>query len=180
LKLFLGLGLKHRHLSTNEKDHPKILKSPPSFDKHSEHNQRLAIVGIKISSILSDIIFCHPFVVLRRQCQVNGTAKKFHLNPFTSFNVLLNLQSAQGLFCLWKGLGSQFWLMAFTIGSESLIHEFSHGRLPREVPSDKSISSLGPHLALKTLVAVIASPIFSVHLVESVQVEKFVEKTLKI
>ena len=69
--------------------------------------------------------------------------------------------------------------MAFTIGSESLIHEFSHGRLPREIPSDKSISSLGPHLALKTLVAVIASPIFSVHLVESVQVEKFVEKTLK-
>lgn len=71
--------------------------------------------------------------------------------------------------CLWKGIGSGFWLMAITIGSESLIHEASHGSLSRDIPKQVSLSSLAPHLVLKMIVAIIASPVYSVHLVECVQ-----------
>lgn len=136
---------------------------------HSEHNQRLASFGISISSAISNIVFVHPFQSLRRQCQVNSAARKYHLFPFSIVNVAVNLQSAQGFLCLWKGIGSRFWLMAITIGSESLINEFSKGSLPRDMPKDFSPSSLAPHLLLKTIVAIISSPVYSVHLVECVQ-----------
>ncbi|CDW54532.1 Solute carrier family 25 member 46 [Trichuris trichiura] len=47
-----------------------------------------------------------PFVVLRRQCQVNAVAIRCHRTPFTLAPIVYNLQLNQGVHCLWKGVSS--------------------------------------------------------------------------
>lgn len=72
-------------------------------------------------SLIAENLLCHPFQVLRRQCQVNHTSQKFHLLPFTLFPTIYRLHQHQGLTTLWKGLGSVLLVRGISLGVEDLI-----------------------------------------------------------
>lgn len=77
--------------------------------------------SIRIASLIAENILSHPFVVLRRQCQVHHSSGKKHLFPFTLVPVTINLVKAQGLGTVWKGLGSTLEVKGLSIGLEEVI-----------------------------------------------------------
>nr|XP_026692241.1 solute carrier family 25 member 46 [Ciona intestinalis] len=162
-----------RHYGINDADSNNIPSSSPlpKPTPSNEHNQRLASVAVSVSSGLGNFLLAFPCQVLRRQCQINHVGRKYHLTPFTIISVAANLQRAQGVTCLWKGIGSSLWLNAIEISSESIVSEVSSGKLPKDVGSNASIKRLSSHLVLKLISSVLVSPFFSAHLVESVQSE---------
>nr|CAB3266185.1 solute carrier family 25 member 46 [Phallusia mammillata] len=144
---------------------------PKQVPQYSEHNQRLASFGASIASGLSNSLVAYPCLVLRRQCQVNYSGRKYHLMPFSLLRTAINMQRAQGITCLWKGIGSNLWVTAIEIGFETAISELSSGKLPREMSNDHTLHTCISHMAMKTISAIIVAPFYSAHLVESVQSE---------
>jgi len=144
--------------------------------KHSENTERLASIGITVSKLLSSVLV-HPFVVLRRQCQVNCAGRKYHLTPFTIINVAINIQSSavQGTFCMWKGVSSSLWLFAQTIAAQSTIEAATNSRLKQDVPNNLTLLSLCEHLLLKAIVVTLTSPMYSIHVVSCVKADLNIE-----
>ncbi|XP_076801153.1 mitochondrial outer membrane protein SLC25A46-like isoform X2 [Clavelina lepadiformis] len=142
---------------------------PKSSDHNSEHNQRLASTGISLCGGVTNLLISYPCIVLRRQCQVNHVGRKYHLTPFTIFSVALNLQRAQGVTCLWKGVGSSILLMGFTTATECGISELSSGKCSRDITLNSTFSSFCYHLALKGVTSLLMTPFYLAHLEESVQ-----------
>ncbi|CAK8695117.1 unnamed protein product [Clavelina lepadiformis] len=142
---------------------------PKSSDHNSEHNQRLASTGISLCGGVTSLLISYPCIVLRRQCQVNHVGRKYHLTPFTIFSVALNLQRAQGVTCLWKGVGSSILLMGFTTATECGISELSSGKCSRDITLNSTFSSFCYHLALKGVTSLLMTPFYLAHLEESVQ-----------
>ena len=65
---------------------------------------KYAGIGIGLSGLLAENIVCHPFIILRRQCQVSVEARRHHTTPLTLLPVLVNLNRWQGGSVLWKGI----------------------------------------------------------------------------
>ena len=65
-----------------------------------------ANLGIGTVALFLQNIGTHPFIVLRRQCQVSAESFRCHRTPVTLMPVVLNIYRLQGFSCLWKGLGS--------------------------------------------------------------------------
>ena len=68
-----------------------------------KETDKYAGIGIGLSGLLAENIVCHPFTILRRQCQVNVEARRYHTTPITLLPVLVNLNRWQGGSVLWKG-----------------------------------------------------------------------------
>lgn len=147
-----------------------------SNNSYSENTERLASIGITVSKLLSSVLV-HPFVVLRRQCQVNCAGRKYHLTPFTIINVAINIQSSavQGTFCMWKGVSSSLWLFAQTIAAQSTIEAATNSRLKQDVPNNLTLLSLCEHLLLKAIVVTLTSPMYSIHVVSCVKADLNIE-----
>lgn len=95
--------------------------------------------GVAAVSLITENLLSHPFVVLRRQCQVmsserlrfvfhtswvfqvHNRSKSYHLVPITLVPVIYSLHQHQGLTSLWKGLGSVLLVRGLTLGVEDLI-----------------------------------------------------------
>lgn len=90
--------------------------------------------------MFNDYVISHPFIVIRRQCQVNVFFSKFcnfnssffeiqvtkggnayHLTPFTVIPLMFRLQNKQGIATFFKGLPSILVNHVLFIGSESLL-----------------------------------------------------------
>ncbi|KAF7997924.1 hypothetical protein HCN44_009322 [Aphidius gifuensis] len=89
-----------------------VTNLPPNLpnDNSSEDND-IAIkksigIGCGLASLITQNLLIHPFIVLRRQCQVNPNATTYHLVPITLIPVIIRLHHTQGLNTLWKGIGS--------------------------------------------------------------------------
>ena len=65
---------------------------------------KYAGLGIGVSGLLAENLACHPFIILRRQCQVSVEARRHHTTPLTLLPVLVNLNRWQGGSVLWKGI----------------------------------------------------------------------------
>jgi len=165
---------------TVEKSHfgagDSILNTVYSSDKSnkssSENTERLASIGITVSKLLSSALI-HPFVVLRRQCQVNNAGRKYHLTPFTIINVAISVQSSanQATFCMWKGVSSNLWLFAQTLAAQSAIEAATNGRLKQDLPDNLTLVSFSENILLKAIVAALTSPMYSVYVVSCVKVD---------
>lgn len=81
--------------------------------------------GIGLISLITENLLCHPFVVLRRQCQVHRTSERYHLTPFTLFPVMAHLQRRQGISAMWKGIGSVLLVRGTTLAVEDAIYKFT-------------------------------------------------------
>lgn len=134
-----------------------------------EQIQRFAGLGIGLSSVFAENLLSHPFIVLRRQCQVNHSSYWYHLTPFTLFPVVYNLHRQQSLLCTWKGIGSTFVVRGIFLASEGAITEFSP--CPREVTRHSRLKKVGLHLLMKSLCCMITTPFQAASLVETVQSE---------
>ncbi|XP_068691900.1 mitochondrial outer membrane protein SLC25A46-like [Montipora foliosa] len=133
-----------------------------------ESTQRLIGFAIGTGSILAAQFVTHPFTVFRRQCQVNHGARKYHLSPFTVFQILIRLERSQGYGSLWKGCGSTYVVSAVNFFSEAAISSLTH--LPQDAPNRKSsCKDLGGHLLLKGLSLAISMPVAAASLTETVK-----------
>lgn len=98
-------------------------------------------------SLLSENLLCHPFVVLRRQCQVHNNSHRYHMVPITLFPVVYNIQRRQGITTLWKGIGSSFLIRGMSLGVEDLISKVTPW--PKELKPQTTKKQFVQHLFLK-------------------------------
>ena len=132
-------------------------------------NTQYLVVASNAAGLLVEHVLTHPFVVLRRQCQVNATARRYHLTPVTLAPVLYNLHRHQGLGVLWKGLGSAVIVKGLRLAAEDLVSKIAPW--PRELARGSSPRQAGRHLLLKTAGLIAAAPFAAASLTESVQSE---------
>lgn len=106
-------------------------------------------------SLISENLLCHPFVVLRRQCQVHHNSKRFHLVPITLMPVVYHIQRRQGIATLWKGIGGTFLIRAMSLGVEDLISKVTPW--PKELTPLTTKKQFVQHLFLKWYLSHIAA-----------------------
>lgn len=116
----------------------------------------------------------HPFVVLRRQCQVHHTALRFHLTPFTLIKPIVRLHKRQGVTTLWKGLGSCLLVRGMSLAVEDAISKFTPW--PKRIHSHTTFKQFGQHILLKCISISVVMPFYAASLVETVQSDIASEK----
>jgi len=137
-------------------------------------SDKYAGVGIGITGLLAENIISHPFIILRRQCQVHVESCRYHTNPLTLIPVMLHLNRWQGTAALFKGVGSSLTIKGLSLGIEDCISKFTPW--PKEIDKHSSIKMLGQHLLLKAVSTAIVTPFYSASLVETVQSDIASEK----
>lgn len=145
----------------------RAVKSATPRQSESENFHRIAGFGIGLASLLMDNVLSYPFIVFRRQCQVNHHAHRYHLQPFSVIQVIVKLQRQHGFVTMWKGISSAFVVQGINLGSETLLGELTP--FPKEVHSYSTAKQLMGHMTLKALAITISTPFLSASLVESVQ-----------
>ena len=153
---------------------PPHLASDSSQDEASFDMDHYANLGIGTIGLFLQNVGTHPFIVLRRQCQVSSESFRCHRTPITLLPVVVNMYRLQGFSNMWKGLGS-----ALTVRGLVLAVEDCTGKLtpwPAFVDSTSSLKMVGQHLLLKAVSQAIVVPFFSASLVESVQSDIASEK----
>ncbi|KDR12085.1 solute carrier family 25 member 46-like [Zootermopsis nevadensis] len=131
-------------------------------------------VGVGLASLITENLLSHPFVVLRRQCQVHNNSSRYHLVPITLLPVIVHLHGRQGITTLWKGLGSILMIRGMTLAIEDLISKLTPW--PKEITWHSSLKSFGKHILLKCATLAIITPFYSASLVETVQSDIASEK----
>lgn len=126
-------------------------------------------LGCGLASLITENLLIHPFVVLRRQCQVNPGASKYHLFPITLVPVMVRLHQTQGINTLWKGIGSVLLVRGMTMAVEDLISKLTPW--PKKINHNNSLKTFGQHILLKCVSIGIVTPFYSASLVETVQSE---------
>ncbi|KAL0271811.1 UNVERIFIED_CONTAM: hypothetical protein PYX00_008795 [Menopon gallinae] len=130
--------------------------------------------SVGVASLITENLLSHPFVVLRRQCQVHNNARKSHLFAITLVPVVVKLHQRQGLTTLWKGLGSTLLIRGMSLAVEDLISKITPW--PKEITWHRPLKSLGQHILLKCVTLTIMTPFYSASLVETVQSDIASEK----
>lgn len=131
-------------------------------------------LGVGLVSLLTENLLSHPFVVLRRQCQVHNNSHRYHLIPVTLVPVILHLHQRQGITTLWKGLGSVLLVRGMSLALEDFISKVTPW--PKEITWQSSLKTIGQHILLKCTALVVITPFYSASLVETVQSEIASEK----
>lgn len=99
------------------KSYQPIYDSPES---DSENLSRYLSVSVSLVSLITENLLSHPFIVLRRQCQVHHNSKRYHLVPITLAPVIVNLHRRQGVTTLWKGIGSSLLVRGLSLAVEDV------------------------------------------------------------
>lgn len=125
--------------------------------------------GVAFVSLITENLLSHPFLVLRRQCQVNHSSYRYHLLPFTLVPTVIHLHQRQGLTTLWKGIGSVLLVRGMSLGIEDLISKLTPW--PKEIGWHSSLKQFCQHTMLKCVSLAIVTPFYSASFVETVQSE---------
>ncbi|GLH07471.1 Uncharacterized protein GBIM_12925 [Gryllus bimaculatus] len=129
--------------------------------------KRYVGMGVSLASLITENLLSHPFVVLRRQCQVHNNSRRYHLIPVTLLPVIIHLHRRQGITTLWKGLGSVLMVRGMSLAVEDLISKVTPW--PKDVSWHSSFKAFGQHVLLKCCSLAIVTPFYSASLVETVQ-----------
>ncbi|KAB7494495.1 Solute carrier family 25 member 46 [Armadillidium nasatum] len=157
-----------KDISVNPNPFKKTSNFDDVRDNHSQF-EKYGEVSITLISVCTENLLSHPFIVLKRQCQVNVSSQRYHLTPFTLFPALFHIQSRQGLSALWKGLGSVLTVRGVTLALEDFLSKFTPW--PKEISPHSSLKMIGQHLLLKCSALALITPFYSASLVETVQSE---------
>lgn len=145
----------------------------PSNPQHKSDNlARVAGFGIGIGSLYLQEALGYPLVVLRRQCQVNHGALKYHVLPFSLFRVIERIYHRQGAGVFWKGWGSNCIVKGVSIMTEVATCELLSVPRKKEAQGMKEKSHLRSelvHETLKGFSALLTLPLQSTCLIDSVQ-----------
>jgi len=156
------------------KKNSKVYQAEDGTDNSEGETDKYAGMGIGVTGLLAENLACHPFTILRRQCQVNVESRRHHATPLTLIPVLVNLNRWQGVAVLWKGIGSSLTIKGMTLGVEDCLSKVTPW--PKEIDKHSSLKMLGQHLLLKCASTAIITPFYSASLVESVQSDIASEK----
>ncbi|XP_076231157.1 mitochondrial outer membrane protein SLC25A46 [Calliopsis andreniformis] len=146
--------------------HPLVEDSPPIEDFTVK---RYIGAGCGLASLITETLLVHPFIVLRRQCQVNPGSNKYHIIPITLVPVVIRLHQTQGINTLWKGIGSVLLVKGMMLAIEDFISKISPW--PKEITYNSSLKAFGQHILLKCISIGLITPFYSASLVETVQSE---------
>lgn len=135
---------------------------------------KYAGLGIGVAGLIAENLVCHPFTILRRQCQVNVDSMRYHTTPFTLLPVVVNLNRWQGVAVLWKGIGSSLTIKGLSLGVEDCLSKFTPW--PKQIDAHSSLKMIGQHLLLKAVTTAVITPFYSASLVETVQSDIASEK----
>jgi len=142
--------------------------------ENSGESEKYAGFGIGITGLLAENIISHPFIILRRQCQVHVESSRYHTNPLTLIPVVLHLNRWQGTAALFKGVGSSLTIKGLNLGIEDCISKFTPW--PKEIDKHSSMKMIGQHILLKAVSTALVTPFYSASLVETVQSDICCEK----
>nr|XP_031840287.1 solute carrier family 25 member 46-like [Nomia melanderi] len=101
--------------------HPLAVDNPPTDDIMKKYIGP----GCGLVSLITEKLLVHPFIVLRRQCQVNPGSTKYHIIPITLVPVVARLYQTQGVNTLWKGIGSVLLVNGMTLAIEDFISKIT-------------------------------------------------------
>lgn len=103
------------------KSYQPVYDSPESDDVSMS---RYLSVSVSLVSLITENLLSHPFIVLRRQCQVHHNSKRYHLHPVTLVPVIVHLHRRQGVTTLWKGIGSSLLVRGMSLAVEDVRIDF--------------------------------------------------------
>ncbi|XP_016973092.1 solute carrier family 25 member 46 [Drosophila rhopaloa] len=150
------------------------------LDKYSDNQEddtsvrKYLVVGVQWVSLVTENLLSHPFIVLRRQCQVYNASKRYHLHPFTLLPSIVHLHRRQGLTTLWKGVGSCLLVRGMTLAIDDFVSKLTSW--PKEVDSRTTLKRFGQHVLLKCISIGLVVPFHAASLVETVQSDIASEK----
>ncbi|XP_050506027.1 mitochondrial outer membrane protein SLC25A46-like [Diabrotica virgifera virgifera] len=159
--------------------HDDFLKQEPFLDLNYAYPEDIKVKkyigsGVTFISLVAENLLSHPFVVLRRQCQVHQNAQKYHLQPFTLMPVVWRLYQHQGITSLWKGIGSVLLVKGMSLGVDDMISKVTPW--PKDISWHSSLKQFCQHTLLKCLSLATVTPFYSASFVETVQSEIASEK----
>lgn len=157
----------------------KNVQSPYGDDSSVSPDDELSMrryigVSVGLVSLITENLISHPFLVLRRQCQVHHTASRSHLFPVTLLPVIVHLHQRQGVTTLWKGLGSCLLVRGMSLAIDDVISKCT--AWPKEVHAGTTVRQFGQHLLLKCVSLATVLPFYAASLVETVQSDIASEK----
>ncbi|XP_022224172.2 solute carrier family 25 member 46 isoform X3 [Drosophila obscura] len=136
--------------------------------------RKYLVFGVQWISLVTENLISHPFIVLRRQCQVYNASKRFHLHPLTLLPSIVHLHRRQGLTTLWKGLGSCLLVRGMSLAIDDVISKLTSW--PKDVNSRTTLKRFGQHVLLKCISIGLVVPFHAASLVETVQSDIASEK----
>ncbi|XP_013107477.1 mitochondrial outer membrane protein SLC25A46 isoform X1 [Stomoxys calcitrans] len=131
-------------------------------------------IGVQWVSLVTENLLSHPFIVLRRQCQVYNASQRYHLHPFALMPSIVHLHRRQGVTTLWKGLGSCLLVRGLSMAVDDVLSKITSW--PKEVDSRTNMKRFGQHIILKCISIAVVMPFYAASLVESVQSDIASEK----
>ncbi len=158
--------------STNSfKSYQPAFESPESEEVTL---RRYLSVSVSMISLITENVILHPFISLRRQCQVHHTSKRYHILPIRLVPVMASLQRRQGIGTFWKGLGSTLLVRGINLAVEDFLSKCTPW--PKEINSRTTLKQFGQHLILKSISIGVVLPFYASSLVETVQSDIASEK----
>lgn len=113
-------------------------------------------------------IILHPFVALRRTCQVNRKCSPLMcVQPFSLMPFMYRQQRKQGIFALYKGLSSELLVNALMRGTETALA--NHLEWQREIHSKRYFETLLKNMVLRGFSAALCTPFLCTSVIETVQ-----------
>ncbi|KAL4717230.1 hypothetical protein ACJJTC_017117 [Scirpophaga incertulas] len=136
-------------------------------DIPDEDNNSYVTTAINVASLITENLLSHPFIVLRRQCQVHNNLKSYHIVPYSLLPVVVRLHRRQDITTLWKGIGSTCIVKGLNLAVEDVVAKGTGW--PKEIEKCQSILQFLQHITLKCVSIAVVTPFYSASLVETVQ-----------
>ncbi|KAG7300324.1 hypothetical protein JYU34_015913 [Plutella xylostella] len=136
-------------------------------DLVEDDNSAYVTTAISVASLITENLLSHPFIVLRRQCQVHNGLKNYHIVPYTLLPVVARLHRRQDLTTLWKGIGSTCIVKGLNLAVEDAVSKGTGW--PKEIGKCESVLQFFQHISLKCISVALITPFYSASLVETVQ-----------
>ncbi|CAB3244778.1 unnamed protein product [Arctia plantaginis] len=136
-------------------------------DVPEEDSNAYVTTAISVASLITENLLSHPFIVLRRQCQVHNSLKNYHIVPYTLLPVVARLHRRQDVTTLWKGIGSTCIVKGLNLAVEDVVSKGTGW--PKEIGKCSSVLQFLQHITVKCVSLAIITPFYSASLVETVQ-----------
>ena len=126
--------------------------------------------GAGLVCLSAETLVGYPFIVLRRQCQVNVWCKARDLSPWLIVKAIYQIQKRQGLPALWKGFTCHMMMEGLQLSTDSCISHVTS--FPKELPAfSEGLGKVLGYVSLKTVSTIATLPILSAVLLDTVQSE---------
>lgn len=123
---------------------------------------------LKLAHVVCKEIVLHPFIALRRTCQVNRKCSPYVCFKPISLSVFMyQQQRKQGIAALYRGLTSELLVKGLTISIENAVA--NHSEWPQEIKRKSFFPDTLKVLVLRGVSVAIASPFLCSSVIETVQ-----------